>query len=43
MHLTYCKTMAAVQRARLTVTRNGTPLAPAGLSPGNVHRHDHVQ
>jgi hypothetical protein len=22
------------------VTRNGTPLIAAGLSPGNVHRHD---
>ena len=25
------------------VTRKGTPLTAAGLSPGNVHRHDRVE
>ena len=34
---------AATQCQSPIATRNGTPLTSAGLSPGNVHRHDRVE
>src|SRR6266508_5920157 len=39
---THSGTKAALQLARVTVSRNETPSAD-GSSPSNVHRHDDVQ
>jgi hypothetical protein len=38
-YVTCCKTTGAVQRASLTIIRDGTLFARASLSPGDVHRH----